>query len=209
MNTFPASKSSFKIKGEYYMIQSTNLKPIVYGPKIVLTKQTYLRDHTGDSGDRNYCRSEIKAAPLPRVNITDTVPDDVTLLTGSTMLEDYLRGNKEINTVTRSDQIQTAHNTLPDGRSRLFWARWHRSKINTEARRLNNDKTAPNTCSYPDVENQLLSLKSKPPSYSCWWTLRRGGASWYEHYSVPVVDGIKQPISPEISEHEPVKTIYG
>lgn len=102
---FPAAKAEFKIKNEYYMVQSNKPEIIVYGPDIVLDKKTDVSEiNPGDLVTVTVVAVNNGSTPS-KVSITDTVPDDVTFLSGSTSKEEYLEANKDVkfSYVIRSD----------------------------------------------------------------------------------------------------------
>ncbi|MCZ7400887.1 MAG: hypothetical protein O8C61_01540 [Candidatus Methanoperedens sp.] len=93
---FPAAKAEFKLKKEYYMVQSNTPETIVYGPRIELTKQTDISEITPGDTVTVTIVAVNKGSTPSKVNITDTVPGDVTLLSGTTKREEYLEANKEV-----------------------------------------------------------------------------------------------------------------
>jgi uncharacterized repeat protein (TIGR01451 family) len=93
---FPAAKAEFLIKNEYYMVQSNKPETIVYGPNIDLEKQTDVKEITPGDIVTVTIVALNKGSTPSKVSIIDTVPDDVTLLSGSTTRDEYLEVNKEV-----------------------------------------------------------------------------------------------------------------
>ncbi len=93
---FPAAKAEFKMKNEYYMVQSNKPETIVYGPNIMLDKKTDVSEITPGDIVTVTIVAVNKGSPPSKVSITDTVPGDVTLLSGSTSREEYLEANKDV-----------------------------------------------------------------------------------------------------------------
>jgi uncharacterized repeat protein (TIGR01451 family) len=94
---FPATKAEFMIKNEYYMVQSNKPVTIVYGPSIDLKKQTDFSEITSGDTVTVTIVALNKGSTPTKVSIKDTIPGDVTLLSGSTMREEYLEVDKEVN----------------------------------------------------------------------------------------------------------------
>ncbi|MCX9084737.1 MAG: hypothetical protein OIN87_08085 [Candidatus Methanoperedens sp.] len=94
---FPATKAEFMIKNEYYMVQSNKPVTIVYGPNIVLKKQTTIQKITPGDTVTVKISALNKGSTPTKVSIIDTIPADVTLLSGNTTLEEYLEADKEVN----------------------------------------------------------------------------------------------------------------
>lgn len=93
---FPAAKAEFNIKNEYYMVQSNKPETTVYGPQIDLKKQTDVSEiKPGDTVTVTIIAVNNGSTPS-KVNITDTVPGDVTLLSGAIRREEFLEVNKEV-----------------------------------------------------------------------------------------------------------------
>lgn len=196
---FPAAKAEFKIKNEYYMVQSNKPETIVYGPMIELTKQTDVSDiNPGDTVTVTILAVNKGSTPS-KVNITDTVPGDVTLLSGSTMREEYLEANKEVkfSYTIRSDSGSSF--TLPAAEANYFELGDRGAKIGTKSQepliRIKPPPTPvptpeptpePAPTIEPEVE-ALLAPVNEPSE------------------AVPVVDVIEQPERPAIIEQEPVK----
>jgi len=153
---FPAAKADFKIKGEYYMIQSNKPETIVYGPRIVLTKQTDISEITSGDIVTVTIVAVNKGSTPSRVNIKDTVPDDVTLLTGSTMLEEYLVANKEMKFSYTIRSNSEGSYTLPAAEADYFELGDTGAKISTRSQEvLIRIKPPPTPVPTPVVEQTI------------------------------------------------------
>lgn len=92
---FPSATAQFKIKGEYFMIQSNMPETVVYGPKIELSKQSDVSEiNPGDTVTITVVAVNSESTPT-MVTINDNLPSDVTLISGSTNIEEYLEANQE------------------------------------------------------------------------------------------------------------------
>lgn len=151
---FPAAKADFKIKNEYYMIQSNKPETIVYGPMIVLNKQTDVAEITTPGDTVTVTIVAVNKGSTPtRVNITDIVPDDVTLLSGSTMLEEYLEVNKEIKFSYTIRSNSEGSYTLPAAEADYFELGDTGAKVNTRSQEvLIRIKPPPTPVPTPAVE---------------------------------------------------------
>ena len=93
---YPAAKAEFKIKNEYYAIQSNRPETIVYGPRIDLTKQANVQE-IDPFGTFTVTVVAVNKGTTPtKVSIKDTLPYDVTLLNGSLVKEEYMEAGKEL-----------------------------------------------------------------------------------------------------------------
>lgn len=192
---FPAAKADFRIKNEYYMIQSNKPETIVYGPRIVLNKQTDISEITPGDMVTVTIVAVNKGSTPTRVNITDTVPDDVTLLTGSTMLEEYLEADKEIKFSYTIRSNSEGSYTLPAAEADYFELGDTGAKISTRSQevsiRIKPPPTpVPTPAAEPTIEPEvedLLALVDEP-----------------QVEEVPVVDVTEQPEIQTIAEQETV-----
>jgi hypothetical protein len=111
-----------------------------------------------------------KGSTPTRVNITDTVPDDVTLLTGSTMLEEYLEANKEIKFSYTIRSNSESPYTLPAAEADYFELGESGAKITTRSQevliRIKPPPTpVPTPAFEPTIEPEveaLLALVDEP-----------------------------------------------
>jgi uncharacterized repeat protein (TIGR01451 family) len=153
---FPAAKAEFKIKNEYYMVQSNKPETIVYGPRIVLNKQTDVSEITqGDTVSVTIVAVNKGSTPS-RVSIKDTVPDKVTLLSGSTMLEEYMEANKEIKFSYTIRSNSDGPYTLPAAQADYFELGDTGGKISTRSQEvLIKIKPPPTPAPTPAVEQTI------------------------------------------------------
>jgi outer membrane biosynthesis protein TonB len=141
-----------------------------------------------------------KGSTPSKVNITDTVPGDMTLLSGSTMREEYLEANKDIkfSYTIRSDSESPFK--LPAAEANYFELGDRGAKIGTKSQepliRIKPPPTSvpapeptpePAPTIEPEVE-ALLNPVNKP-----------------SEETVPVVEITEQPKRPQIVKQEPVK----
>jgi len=197
---FPAAKAEFKINKENYTIQSNQPETIVYGPRIELTKETDVSEITPGDTVTVTIVAVNKGSTPSKVNITDTVPGDVTLLSGSTMREEYMEANKEVkfSYTIRSDSENSFK--LPAAEANYFELGDRGPKISTKSQEpLITIKPPPTPVPTPEpaptIEPEVEALLTpvvKPPVEE-----------------VPVVDVTEQPKRPESVEQEPVKPSIG
>jgi len=196
---FPAAKAEFKLKNEYYLVQSNKPETIVYGPMIELTKQTDVSDITSGDTVTVTVLAVNKGSTPSKVNITDTVPDDVTLLSGSTMREEYLEANKEVkfSYTIRSDSESSFK--LPAAEANYFELGDRGAKIGTKSQEpLIRIKPPPTPVPTPEptpepaptIEPEVEALLTPVNEPS--------------EVAVPVVDVTEQP-EPAIIEQKPIK----
>jgi len=201
---FPAAKAEFNINKEYYMVQSNKPETIVYGPMIEITKKTDVSDITPGDTVTVTILAVNKGSTPSKVNITDTVPDDVTLLSGSTMREEYLEANKEVkfSYTIRSDSKMSFR--LPAAEANYFELGDRGAKIGAKSQepliRIKPPPTPvptpePTPEPVPTIEPEveaLLTPVNDPPQEV-----------------VPVVEITEKPERPAKIEKEPVKPSIG
>ena len=138
-----------------------------------------------------------------KVNITDTVPGDVILLSGSTMLEEYLEANKEVKLSYKIRSSSEIPFKLPAAEADYFELGDRGAKISTKSQEPLIRIKAPPTpvptlpAPVPTIEPEIEALLApvNDPSEG----------------AVPVVDVKEQPEQPEIleqpeiAEQEPVE----
>ena len=91
----PSTTAEFKIKNEFYMIQSNRPETVIYGPSIELIKQAdKLEINPGDEVTVTVIAKNRGTTPT-MVSIKDDLPPDTTLLSGTTTHEEYLEAGKE------------------------------------------------------------------------------------------------------------------
>jgi uncharacterized repeat protein (TIGR01451 family) len=92
---YPAAKAEFKIKNEFYAIQSNRPETIVYGPKIDIIKKADVLEIDPYGTFTVTVIAVNKGSTPSKVTIEDSLPDGVTLISGSTMKEEYMEANNE------------------------------------------------------------------------------------------------------------------
>lgn len=86
----PPATAEFTVDNEFYQIRSGELKIIVYGPRVRLTKQTDITEaEPGDSVLVTVIAENNGSTPT-RATIIDDVPENVNIVSGITALEDFL-----------------------------------------------------------------------------------------------------------------------
>jgi uncharacterized repeat protein (TIGR01451 family) len=217
---FPAAKAEFKLKEEYYMVLSNKPETIVYGPKIELNKQTDISEiNPGDTLTVTIVAVNKGSTPT-KVSIKDTVPEDITLLSGSTTREEYMEANKEVKfsyTIKSDSEIPFK---LPAAEVEYFELGDRGAKILTNSQELSirikqpaTPVPTPGPASEPTIEPEVeaLLVPVNEPSEETVSGVdeqpigNNGESKVLDYYNVPVVDGIEQPIRSEIAEQEPVK----
>ena len=202
---FPEAKAEFMMKDEYYTVQSNKPETIVYGPQVELKKQTDVSEiNPGDILTVTIVAVNKGSTPS-KVNIIDTVPGYVTLLSGSTMREEYLEANKEVKFSYTIKSDSKSPFTLPAAEADYFELGDRGAKIITNSQELSirikpppTPVPTPGPSPLPTIEPEVeaLLVPVNEPS-------EEAVPVGIEYSNVPVVDG--QPISPEISEQEPVE----
>ncbi|MBU4339518.1 MAG: DUF11 domain-containing protein [Euryarchaeota archaeon] len=90
----PSAIADFRTRREYYSIQSNQPSVVVHGPKISLTKQIDVSDiRPGDTVTVTVVAENTGSTPT-KVSISDTLPAEGTLVSGTTFLEEFLEANK-------------------------------------------------------------------------------------------------------------------
>lgn len=93
---FPATTAEFTFNNKLYSVRSNQPKIVVYGPKIVLKKQTDVSVvKPGDTVTVTIIAENTESTPT-RVTIMDTLPDKVTLVSGSTTFEGFLEATRNV-----------------------------------------------------------------------------------------------------------------
>ncbi|MCZ7361949.1 MAG: hypothetical protein O8C58_01190 [Candidatus Methanoperedens sp.] len=89
-------KAYFRLRNEYYMVQSESPEIFVNGPLIVLNKQTDVSEiKTGESVTVTVSAKNDGNTPT-NVHVWDELPMEATLVSGNTTREEYLLANKEL-----------------------------------------------------------------------------------------------------------------
>ncbi len=145
--TLPAAVAEFTFKNEVYSVRSNQPKIVVYGPKIVLKKQTDVTEvNPGDIVTVTITAENTESTPT-RVLIMDTLPSGVTLISGGTTLEEFLEATRKVSFsyTIRIDSTQPV--TLPPATAEYF-------ELGTKGRRI--------TTQSQEVEIGIKSLKKTP-----------------------------------------------
>lgn len=200
---FPAAKAEFNLNKEYYLVQSNQPETIVYGPRIELTKQTDISEITPGDTVTVTIVAVNKGSTPSKVNIIDTVPGEVTLISGSTKREEYLEANKE---VTFSYTIRSDSNSpikLPAAEANYFELGDRGAKIGTKSQQpLITIKPPPTPVPTPEptpepaptIEPEVADLLTPAVNET-------------PVEAVPVVDVAEQPERPAIVQQDPVKPL--
>jgi uncharacterized repeat protein (TIGR01451 family) len=200
---FPAAKAEFNLNKEYYMIQSNKPETIVYGPKIELTKKTDVSDITPGDTVTITILAVNKGSTPSKVNITDTVPGDVTLLSGSTTREEYLEANKEIKYSYTIRSYSESSFTLPAAEANYFELGDRGAKIGTKSQEpLIRIKPSPTPVPTPEPTPEPIHT-IEPEVEALLTPINESSEE-----TVPVVNVTEQP-EPTIIEQEPVKPSIG
>lgn len=192
---FPAAKAEFKVKNEYYMVQSNKPETTVYGPNIDLKKQTDISEITpGDIVTVTVVALNKGSTPT-KVSIKDTIPGDVTLLSGSITQEEYLEADKEVKFSYTIRSGSEGPFNLPAATADYFELGDRGAKISTRSRevliRIKPPPTpVPTPTPEPAIEPEVEALLTPDNDPSV--------------VVVPVVD--VQPERPQVEEQETVKT---
>jgi uncharacterized repeat protein (TIGR01451 family) len=133
---YPAAKAEFEIKNEYYAIQSNMPETIVYGPRIDLTKQTDVQEIDPYGTLTVTVVAKNTGSTPSKVTVKDNLPEDVTLVSGTTMKEDYLEANMEtrFSYTIRSDSDKPVR--LPAATADYFELGDRGAKISTRSQEL-------------------------------------------------------------------------
>ncbi|MCZ7394047.1 MAG: hypothetical protein O8C56_12100 [Candidatus Methanoperedens sp.] len=92
----PSAVAEFTIEKENYSIQSNQPKIIVYGPKIVLTKQADVSGMNPDETVTVTVAAENTGSTPTEVLIKDVLPENAIIISGNTMYEAFLESNKKV-----------------------------------------------------------------------------------------------------------------
>ncbi|VVB92660.1 Uncharacterised protein [uncultured archaeon] len=132
----PAATAEFVVGNESYTVQSNQPKIVVLGPKIVLTKKTNIS--VVNPGDTVIVTviAENTGSAYTKVNINDSLPDNVTLVGGSTMFEVVLEATSKVsfNYTLRIDSKQPI--TLPSATAEYYELDSKGRKITTRSQEV-------------------------------------------------------------------------
>ncbi|MFZ2411177.1 MAG: hypothetical protein WAW23_06375 [Candidatus Methanoperedens sp.] len=144
---FPAATAEFTFGNEFYSLRSNQPRIVVYGPAIMLYKQTDVYEvNPGDTITVTIIAENTGSTPT-RVSIMDTLPDKVTLIDGSTVKEGFLEATRKLgfNYTIRVDSNEPI--TLPPATAEFF-------ELGSKGRRISTNSH--------EVEIQIKSLKKTP-----------------------------------------------
>ncbi|HEY9246444.1 MAG TPA: hypothetical protein VIO11_06315, partial [Candidatus Methanoperedens sp.] len=92
----PSATAEFLNKNEYYAVQSDRPEILVYGPRIVLTKQTDATEIRPGDRVTVTVTAENNGITPTKVFINDRLPQGVTLVAGKTSYEEFLEADKKV-----------------------------------------------------------------------------------------------------------------
>lgn len=144
---FPAATAEFTFRNEFYSLRSNQPRIVVYGPGIILSKQTDVSEvNPGDTVTVTVIAENTGSTPT-RVSIMDTLPDKVTLVSGSTVKEEFLEATMKVgfNYTLRIDANEPI--TLPPATAEFF-------ELGSKGRRISTNSQ--------EVEIHIKSLKKTP-----------------------------------------------
>ncbi len=132
----PAANADFRLRDEYYMVQSDPADIFVNGPLIVLNKQTDVSEiKRGESVTVTVSAKNDGNVPS-QVRIRDGMPKEATLVSGITSYEEYLLANKELkfSYVIRIDSDTPV--TLPHAEAEYYELGMRGGKINASSQEV-------------------------------------------------------------------------
>ncbi len=92
----PAANAEFRLRNEYYVVQSDQFEMVVNGPLIVLNKQTDVPEiKPGETVTVTVVAVNSGNTPT-QVNVSDELPEGATLVGGNTMHQEYLLAGREL-----------------------------------------------------------------------------------------------------------------
>jgi uncharacterized repeat protein (TIGR01451 family) len=194
---FPDAKAEFTLKNEYYTVQSNKPVTIVYGPNIDLKKQTDVTEITPGDIVTVTIVALNKGSTPSKVSIKDTVPSDVTLLSGNTTLDEYMEANKEVKFSYTIRSNSKGPFTLPAATADYFELGDRGAKIVTNSQEISiRIKPPPTPVPTPEpaptIEPEVEALLTP-------------GVQETPVEGMPVVNVTEQPKRPAIIEQEQVK----
>jgi hypothetical protein len=93
---FPAATAEFRVNNESYSVRSNQPTIVVYGPKIVLRKQTDVSEIKAGDTFKVTVIAENKGNTPTKVTIKDNLPKDAIIVSGNTTCEEFLEANKNV-----------------------------------------------------------------------------------------------------------------
>lgn len=92
----PPAIAEFRYQNEYYSVQSTRPVITVYGPKIVINKQTDVTEINPGEPFTVTITIENQGNTPTKVSVIDQLPERATLISGSTRYEGYFEAGKKL-----------------------------------------------------------------------------------------------------------------
>ncbi|MDO9096974.1 MAG: tetratricopeptide repeat protein, partial [Candidatus Methanoperedens sp.] len=156
---FPAATAEFTFRNEFYSLRSNQPRIVVYGPGIILTKQTDVSEvNRGDTVTVTVIAENTGSTPT-RVSISDTLPDKVTLVSGSTVKEDFLEATRKLSFsyTLRIDSNEPI--TLPPATAEFF-------ELGSKGRRIsaNSQEVEINIKSFKKIPTPTPSITTPVPT---------------------------------------------
>ena len=92
----PAASAEFKLNNEYNMVQSNRPQLMVYGPIIVLTKQTNAQEANPGEKINVTVTGENKGSTPTKIIINDQLPQGMSVVSGTMNKEAFLEAGKKV-----------------------------------------------------------------------------------------------------------------
>jgi hypothetical protein len=132
----PSAVAEFTQKNESHAVKSDVVTVVVYGPSIVLSKQTGVSEiNPNDIVTVTVVARNTGSAPT-RVTIRDAVPQEATIVSGNTSTEEYLEPNKEVSFSYTLKINSKQAVKLPRATAEYYELGTNGAKISTESQEL-------------------------------------------------------------------------
>ncbi len=159
---FPPATAQFKIRNELYGIRSNQPKIVVYGSKVVLDKQTDVSEiNPGDTVTVTVTAENTGNTPT-KVIIKDQLPEDATIISGSTDHEEFLEANKIASFSYTLKTGSTYPIKLPPATAQYYELGTKGEKISTESRELEIGIKSKDETSTDVPASQITVLPTEP-----------------------------------------------
>lgn len=152
----PAAKAEFKIGKEFYKLRSDKPRIVVYGPKIVLRKQTDVSEIKAGDTLKVTVIAENKGNTPTKVTIKDNLPKDATLVSGITAYEEFLEANKNASFSYILKFSSNESFKLPSASADYYELGSEGRKINTMSQELEINRKS---------SNEILANSGKPVNW--------------------------------------------
>lgn len=132
----PSAIAEFTQKNEFYSVKSNEVAVVVYGPRIVLDKKADVSEiNPNDIVTVTVVARNTGSTPT-RVTVRDALPQEATIVSGSTSTDAYLEANNEVSfsytlKINSKQQIK-----LPRATAEYYELGSKGSKISTESQEL-------------------------------------------------------------------------